>query len=137
MEKWLIVAMFTQVLLTFIVMYIMGKRRFRAAKQKTIEMKDFLTMDLEKAGTDVRVADRNFINQFEMPVLFFIGCLTALQVNAVGTVFVALAWVYVALRIIHSVIHLTSNTLKARYYSFVVSSFIMLIMWVLILVRIF
>jgi hypothetical protein len=70
-------------------------------------------------------------------VLFFIACLTALQVNAVGTVFVALAWVYVALRIIHSVIHLTSNTLKARYYSFVVSSFIMLIMWVLILVRIF
>ncbi|GGE95079.1 MAPEG family protein [Pseudoalteromonas gelatinilytica] len=137
MEKWLIVAMFTQVLLTFIVMYIMGKRRFRAAKQKTIGMKDFLTMDLEKAGTDVRVADRNFINQFEMPVLFFIACLTALQVNAVGTVFVALAWVYVALRIIHSVIHLTSNTLKARYYSFVVSSFIMLIMWVLILVRIF
>lgn len=137
MEKWLIVAMFTQVFLTFTVMYIMGKRRFRAVKQKTIEMKDFLTMELEKAGDNVRVADRNFINQFEMPVLFFIACLTALQVNAVGTVFVALAWVYVALRIIHSVIHLTSNTLKARYYSFVVSSFIMLIMWVLILVRIF
>ena len=137
MEKWLIVAMFTQVFLTFAVMYIMGKRRFSVAKQKTIEMKDFLTMELEKAGDNVRVADRNFINQFEMPVLFFIACLTALQVNAVGTVFVALAWVYVALRIIHSVIHLTSNTLKARYYSFVVSSFIMLIMWVLILVRIF
>ena len=46
MEKWLIVAMFTQVLLTFIVMYIMGKRRFRAAKQKTIEMKDFLLMEV-------------------------------------------------------------------------------------------
>ncbi len=137
MEKWLIVAMFTQVFLTFTVMYIMGKRRVRAAKQKTIEMKDFLTMELEKAGDNVRVADRNFINQFEMPVLFFIACLTALQVNAVGTVFVALAWLYVALRIIHSVIHLTSNTLKSRYYSFVVSSFIMLIMWVLILVRIF
>ena len=71
MEKWLIVAMFTQVFLTFAVMYIMGKRRFRAAKQKTIEMKDFLTMELEKAGDNVRVADRNFINQFEMPMLFF------------------------------------------------------------------
>ena len=38
MEKWLIVAMFTQVFLTFTVMYIMGKRRFRAAKLKTIEI---------------------------------------------------------------------------------------------------
>ncbi|WP_065979162.1 MULTISPECIES: MAPEG family protein [Pseudoalteromonas] len=137
MEKWLIVAMFTQVLLTFIIMFIMGKRRFRAAKQKTIEMKDFLTMELEKAGSDVRVADRNFINQFEMPVLFFIACLTALQLNAVGYMFVALAWVYVLLRVVHSYIHLTSNTLKVRYYSFVISSLVMLSMWVVILTRVF
>lgn len=137
MEKWLIVAMFTQVLLTFIIMFIMGKRRFRAAKQKTIEMKDFLTMELEKAGSDVRVADRNFINQFEMPVLFFIACLTALQLNAVGYMFVALAWVYVLLRVVHSYIHLTSNTLKMRYYSFVISSLVMLSMWVVILTRVF
>ena len=137
MEKWLIVAMFTQVLLTFIIMFIMGKRRFRAAKQKTIEMKDFLTMELEKAGSDVRVADRNFINQFEMPVLFFIACLTALQLNAVGDMFVALAWVYVLLRVVHSYIHLTSNTLKVRYYSFVISSLVMLSMWVVILTRVF
>ncbi|MBE0353322.1 MAPEG family protein [Pseudoalteromonas lipolytica] len=137
MEKWLIVAMFTQVLLTFIIMFIMGKRRFRAAKQKTIEMKDFLTMELEKAGSDVRVADRNFINQFEMPVLFFTACLTALQLNAVGYMFVALAWVYVLLRVLHSYIHLTSNTLKVRYYSFVISSLVMLSMWVVILTRVF
>ncbi|MCC9660545.1 MAPEG family protein [Pseudoalteromonas sp. MB41] len=137
MEKWLIVAMFTQVLLTFIIMFIMGKRRFRAAKQKTIEMKDFLTMELEKAGSDVRVADRNFINQFEMPVLFFIACLTALQLNAVGYMFVALAWGYVLLRVVHSYIHLTSNTLKVRYYSFVISSLVMLSMWVVILTRVF
>ena len=137
MEKWLIVAMFTQVLLTFSIMFIMGKRRFRAAKQKTIEMKDFLTMELEKAGSDVRVADRNFINQFEMPVLFFIACLTALQLNAVGYMFVALAWVYVLLRVLHSYIHLTSNTLKVRYYSFVISSLVMLSMWVVILTRVF
>ncbi|MGX1111109.1 hypothetical protein ACSSVW_000488 [Pseudoalteromonas sp. MBR-15] len=137
MEKWLIVAMFTQVLLTFIIMFIMGKRRFRAAKQKTIEMKDFLTMELEKAGSDVRVADRNFINQFEMPVLFFIACLTALQLNAVGYMFVALAWGYVLLRVVHSYIHLTSNTLKVRYYSFVISSLVMLSMWVIILTRVF
>ncbi|WP_421420585.1 MAPEG family protein (plasmid) [Pseudoalteromonas lipolytica] len=137
MEKWLIVAMFTQVLLTFIIMFIMGKRRFRAAKQKTIEMKDFLTMELEKAGSDVRVADRNFINQFEMPVLFFIACLTALQLNAVGYMFVALAWVYVLLRVVHSYIHLTSNTLKVRYYSFVISSLVMLSMWMVILTRVF
>ena len=137
MEKWLIVAMFTQVLLTFSIMVIMGRRRFTAARNKVIKMQDFLTMELDKAGSEVRVADRNFINQFEMPILFFIACLTALQVHAAGFVFVILAWLYVGLRLLHSVIHLTTNTLKLRYYSFVVSSFVMLIMWLIILIRIF
>ena len=137
MEKWLIAAMFTQVLLTFSIMVIMGRRRFTAARNKVIKMQDFLTMELDKAGSEVRVADRNFINQFEMPILFFIACLTALQVNAAGFVFVILAWLYVGLRLLHSVIHLTTNTLKLRYYSFVVSSFVMLIMWLIILIRIF
>ncbi|UJX27738.1 MAPEG family protein (plasmid) [Pseudoalteromonas sp. CF6-2] len=137
MEKWLIAAMFTQVLLTFSIMVIMGRRRFTAAKNKVIKMQDFLTMELDKAGSEVRVADRNFINQFEMPILFFIACLTALQVHAAGFVFVILAWLYVGLRLLHSVIHLTTNTLKLRYYSFVVSSFVMLIMWLIILIRIF
>ncbi|WP_062567908.1 MAPEG family protein [Pseudoalteromonas arabiensis] len=137
MEKWLIAAMFTQVLLTFSIMVIMGRRRFTAARNKVIKMQDFLTMELDKAGSEVRVADRNFINQFEMPILFFIACLTALQVHAAGFVFVILAWLYVGLRLLHSVIHLTTNTLKLRYYSFVVSSFVMLIMWLIILIRIF
>ncbi|WP_392353345.1 MAPEG family protein [Pseudoalteromonas sp. PB2-1] len=137
MEKWLIAAMFTQVLLTFSIMVIMGRRRFTAARNKVIKMQDFLTMKLDKAGSEVRVADRNFINQFEMPILFFIACLTALQVHAAGFVFVILAWLYVGLRLLHSVIHLTTNTLKLRYYSFVVSSFVMLIMWLIILIRIF
>ncbi|MCF7518073.1 MAPEG family protein [Pseudoalteromonas sp. L21] len=137
MEKWLIAAMFTQVLLTFSIMVIMGRRRFTAVRNKVIKMQDFLTMELDKAGSEVRVADRNFINQFEMPILFFIACLTALQVHAAGFVFVILAWLYVGLRLLHSVIHLTTNTLKLRYYSFVVSSFVMLIMWLIILIRIF
>ncbi len=137
MEKWLIAAMFTQVLLTFSIMVIMGRRRFTEEKNKVIKMQDFLTMELDKAGSEVRVADRNFINQFEMPILFFIACLTALQVHAAGFVFVILAWLYVGLRLLHSVIHLTTNTLKLRYYSFVVSSFVMLIMWLIILIRIF
>jgi len=50
---------------------------------------------------------------------------------------VALAWVYVLLRVVHSYIHLTSNTLKVRYYSFVISSLVMLSMWVVILTRVF
>ncbi|WP_404343218.1 MAPEG family protein [Pseudoalteromonas mariniglutinosa] len=137
MQKWLILAMFCQVLLTFIVMVVMGRRRFRAAKNKHISMQDFATMQLAAAGDSVRVADRNFINQFEMPLLFFIACLIALQLHAVGYIFVSLAWLYVLLRVLHSYIHLTANTLKIRYYSFLISSVIMLAMWVMLLLQVF
>ena len=106
MEKVIILAMFVQVTLSLIVMIIMGKRRFAAAKNKQLNLSDFKTMQLDKAGDTVRVADRNFSNQFEIPVLFFAGCLLALQLNSASTLVAILACLFVVSRIVHSVIHL-------------------------------
>ena len=78
MEKIIILAMFAQVTLSLVVMLIMGKRRFAAAKNKQLQLSDFKTMRLDNAGDTVRVADRNFTNQFEIPVLFYMGCIVAL-----------------------------------------------------------
>ncbi|MDP2635609.1 MULTISPECIES: MAPEG family protein [unclassified Pseudoalteromonas] len=137
MDKYLLLAMFAQVLLTFTVMVIMGRRRFAAAKNKTISMSDFATMKLEHAGDRVRVADRNFINQFEMPVFFFIACLAAMQMNAVGTLFTAVAWGFVVSRIVHTLIHVGANNVKPRYYSFLLGCLMILVLWVLIVLRVF
>jgi len=106
MEKVIILAMFVQVTLSLIVMIIMGKRRFAAAKNKQLNLSDFKTMQLDKAGDTVKVADRNFSNQFEIPVLFFAGCLLALQLNSASTLVAILACLFVVSRIVHSVIHL-------------------------------
>ncbi len=66
MERIIILAMFAQVTLSLVVMIIMGKRRITAAKNKQLNLTDFKTMQLDKAGDTVRVADRNFSNQFEI-----------------------------------------------------------------------
>lgn len=137
MEKYLLLSMFVQVLLTFTVMVIMGRRRFAAAKSKAITMSDFATMKLDNAGDTVRVADRNFVNQFEVPVLFFAASLAAMQMNAVGYLFTVIAWSFVASRIIHTVIHIGANNLKPRYYSFLVGCLFVLVMWVLVILRVF
>lgn len=137
MEKYLLLAMFCQVLLAFTVMIIMGRRRFSAARNKTISMQDFVTMKLDKAGDDVHVAGRNFVNQFEMPVLFFVASLAALQLNATGYVLIVLAWCFVISRIIHSIIHLGGNRVKMRYYSFLVSCLCVLAMWIQIVTQVF
>lgn len=49
MEKWLLLTVFAQVLLTSLVMVIMGRRRINAAKQKQISVAAFQTMNLTGA----------------------------------------------------------------------------------------
>lgn len=137
MEKYLLLAMFCQVLLTFTVMVVMGRRRFSAARNKKISMQDFATMQLNNAGDNVRVADRNFINQFEIPVLFFIACLAALQFNSAGFLFVGLAFAFVVSRVIHTLVHIGANNVKVRYYTFLIGCLIVIAMWVSLLMRAF
>ena len=117
MEKIIILAMFVQVTLSLAVMIIMGRRRFAAAKNKQLNLNDFATMRLDNAGDHVRVADRNFTNQFEIPVLFYAGCLLALQLNSASVVVAILACVFVITRILHSIIHLGSNNVRAVSYT--------------------
>ncbi|WP_213609589.1 MAPEG family protein [Pseudoalteromonas sp.] len=133
MEKIIIIAMFVQVTLSLVVMVIMGKRRFAAAKNKQIHLADFAAMRLDKAGDNVRVADRNFTNQFEIPVLFYAGCLLALQLNMASTAIAVLACLFVATRIVHSIIHLGSNHLRARFRVFLLGCLAVFVMWILLL----
>ncbi|MDN3406297.1 MAPEG family protein [Pseudoalteromonas sp. APC 3218] len=133
MEKIIIIAMFVQVTLSLVVMVIMGKRRFAAAKNKHIQLSDFAAMRLDNAGDHVRVADRNFSNQFEIPVLFYAGCLLALQLNMASVSIAVLACIFVATRIIHSLIHLGSNHLRARFRVFLLGCLSVFVMWFLLL----
>ncbi|KAA1156972.1 hypothetical protein EU508_18795 [Pseudoalteromonas fuliginea] len=136
MEKIIILAMFTQVTLSLVVMLIMGKRRFAAAKNKQLDLSDFKTMQLDKAGDTTRVADRNFSNQFEIPVLFYAGCLLALQLNSASTLVAILACLFVATRIVHSVIHLGKNNVRARFNVFLLGCICVFSIWLAMVWRV-
>ncbi|MEL0653439.1 MAPEG family protein [Pseudoalteromonas issachenkonii] len=136
MEKIIILAMFTQVTLSLVVMLIMGKRRFAAAKNKQLDLSDFKTMQLDKAGDTIRVADRNFSNQFEIPVLFYAGCLLALQLNSAITLVAILACLFVATRIVHSVIHLGENNVRARFNVFLLGCICVFSIWLAMVWRV-
>lgn len=136
MEKIIILAMFAQVTLSLVVMLIMGKRRFAAAKNKQLDLSDFKTMQLDKAGDTIRVADRNFSNQFEIPVLFYAGCLLALQLNSASTLVAILACLFVATRIVHSVIHLGKNNVRARFNVFLLGCICVFSIWLAMVWRV-
>ena len=55
-----------------------------------------------------------FKNQLELPVLFYV-LIAFILITSVGDVLLlALAWVFVALRVIHAYIHMTSNIVLLR-----------------------
>jgi hypothetical protein len=91
----------------------------------------------EAAGILERTqAAENFRNLFEVPVLFYLLC-AALALNGGSTpAFVAAAWAYVALRSLHSLIHVTYNRVVHRFLVYVASTLLLFGMWIAFLVRV-
>jgi hypothetical protein len=64
-----------------------------------------------------------------MPTLFYAGVAIAFAAGESGALLVALAWAYVALRYLHSTIHLTRNKVLWRFRAFAASLFVLLAFW--------
>jgi len=69
-------------------------------------------------------------------VLFYAGCLLALQLNMASVSIAVLACLFVATRIIHSLIHLGSNHLRTRFRVFLLGCLSVFVMWTLLVLGI-
>ena len=129
MEKLILLPVFVQVLLTSVVMILMGRRRIRAAKNKEISVAAFKTMNLTGANEQVIATSRNFDNQFQMPMLYLFSVLFTLQLGLADAVYVALGAAYVLLRIVHTAVHIGSNTVRLRFNVFLLSCAVLWVIW--------
>ncbi|RUU76537.1 MULTISPECIES: MAPEG family protein [unclassified Mesorhizobium] len=116
------------VLLIYIVYCVLGRRRYGAIRSGEAKAGQFKVRSAEPASS-VTVA-ANLTNQFELPVLFYVLCLTLHLTNGVNYLTLALMWIFVASRYFHAWIHLTSNNLLLRSRSFFVSAVILLLGWI-------
>lgn len=74
----------------------------------------------------VRWKADNYNHLFEQPTLFYaVGLVLALVSRDAGTD-AALAWAYVALRVVHSVFQATVNKIEVRFVLFFLSSLVLL-----------
>lgn len=78
---------------------------------------------------NVQAAD-NFRNLFEVPVLFYALCATALATRSVPSWLVAGAWLFVCLRVAHSFIHCTYNKVMHRFPVFMLGLVLVIVLWV-------
>jgi hypothetical protein len=77
---------------------------------------------------NVQAAD-NFRNLFETPVLFYALVAVAIASNYAPAWLLMGAWAYVALRVVHSVIHCTYNRVMPRFAAFGAGFVLLVILW--------
>ena len=118
------------VALTFAVGIRMYVARVGAARERRVTVGDFRLGESPNVPADVALPNRNFMNLFEMPVLFYVACVILFVTNAVDGLALVLAWLYVASRIAHSLIHLTYNNVIHRLAAFAASNVVLLVLWV-------
>jgi len=75
---------------------------------------------------------RNLMNLYELPMLFYVVCLALYAVNGATLLAVVLAWCFVATRIVHTCVHLTSNRLRLRQPIFVLGFILNGALWVML-----
>ena len=71
----------------------------------------------------------HFSNQFEVPLLFYLGCIAALVTESVDRATLTLAWSFVGLRVVHTAIVLVNNKPRIRVAPYVLSTFAVWAMW--------
>ena len=71
------------------------------------------------------MANRNYLNLFESPVLFYFCCTILYLIDAVTGVTVWLAWAYVATRLAHSIVHVTCNRVPYRTAFFAIGAVVL------------
>lgn len=116
--------------LTFLVLVLIPIARFRAAFAGRVTARDFLLGESSRVPEDVSVMNRNYMNLLEGPVLFYVLCLSCLAAAKLDRTLLTLAWVYVALRVLHSLVHIAYNNVFHRLALFASSSAVLTTMWV-------
>lgn len=120
---------------TMTVLLLIPIARFKAGKQGQVTVDDFRYGESERVPDSVRLPNRNFMNLLEVPVLFYVAGFTAFLTQHLDGLLMTLAWSYVALRVAHSVVHLSYNNVMHRLSLFAVSNVVVSVMWWVLLYR--
>ena len=126
--------LFVQVALTFFLLFWTGRARVAAVRRGDIHPRDIALRESNWPKRETQIANA-YHNQLELPVLFYVLTILAIITRHADLLFVALAWLFVLLRLVHVYIHLTSNHVGRRFAAFAAGVLVLLVMWVIFVVR--
>ena len=122
---------FALVLLIFIVWFTMFTQRYAHMQRVPPRAEDFANGDAAmRYFQPVEMAANNYRNLFEIPVLYFALVPLLILSDTANLIQVTLAWIYVALRIAHSYVHIGPKNVRLRAMLYLLSCVVLLAMWV-------
>jgi hypothetical protein len=117
---------------TMLVLLLIPYRRFKAAFKGEVTPHDFAMGESDKVSNYVSLGNRNYMNLLEAPVLFYVAALVCYMTQSLSDTVLVLSWVYVVVRVLHSLVHVTYNHVVHRLCLFATSNFILAGIWVLL-----
>jgi hypothetical protein len=126
---------FVQVGLTFVLLFRMGAKRLGVLRAGEVSIPDIALAQPNWPAPATQAANA-YHNQFQIPVLFYALVALALLTRRADLAFVAMSWLFVALRVAHAYVHVTSNHVPTRFRAFVAGSLVLMAMWIVFALRI-
>jgi hypothetical protein len=132
---WILLPLFVEVALTFLLMFWLGIERVAAVRRKEVHIRDIA---LRQPNWPLRptLISNAFDNQFQLPILFYVLVILAIFTGRASLVFVILAWLFVAVRVAHAVIHVAHNNVPQRFWAYTAGAIILAVMWLIFAVQV-
>jgi hypothetical protein len=121
--------------LTAIVVLRLARLRFAAVAGGRVDPRFYKIFRGDAEPEEVAAVARNLNNLFEAPTLFYAGTAIAFAAGEAGLLLVSLGWAYVAFRVLHSSIHLSTNRVLWRFRVFAMSWLVLIAYWVVLGIR--
>ena len=120
--------------LTAVVQLRLGLLRRAAVRDGSVDHRYYRSYSGYEEPEKLRVHSRHLVNLYEAPVLFYAILIIAAMTGQSGLLITALAWAYVALRYVHSYVHLGSNNVLLRFRLFGISLLVLIALWSAVLI---
>jgi hypothetical protein len=132
-QRQIVLAMLAQMGLAFLIVLLLGPARIIAIRRKQVKRSEDGKPIFPKWATQVSDC---FINQFQVPTLFYVACLLTLWLHAETERTVWLAWIFFALRLAHAAVFMTVNIIFVRFSLFLASTVVAISMWLPLLLAV-
>ncbi len=115
---------------TFVMWLWMYATRIPAMQEAKVDLEEVSRTgaSLELPPKVSRVAD-NYNHLHEQPTIFYALALAAQIAGAADSLSLGLAWAYVALRVVHSLVQATANVIMLRFAVFTASTLVLIGLW--------